>query len=253
MPWKKFGPNLENIFRLVANLVGTSFLFYACALGPSEKTDQERELNTRIAASSISYILAKIPEWANYSLEGTCKRHQKTEFFDFPSLQKSFGLSYQQMVVFQIRYNESLLREMSEEELEFLALETKDKIFFEILGEIQAFGDRPILSSDYPRLSLIALDTLLRSPKDLHALQKNREIFKKGIPVYYSLCLSREEMKKFLSKAKLEFHPQDLFPVSSASIFLKKEIEKEKEKENFSIILDLEALFHGRELHHILK
>ncbi len=185
----------------------------------------------------VQYFLPDLPAWADTVPSQNCRRENSVRFFNFEKLQSSFGLSYTQMVQFQLAFNIAKLKETGSEPL---TLSSEERLFYSVSEQIQA-EILPFRIPDFKTIHLVVLDHYIEkqnteSPKTLIAKQS----FDAGFPVFVSLCFNDKTVRKFVEslkfKGKYEVLPLSVFSpfgadskaLAAPSLDLEKFFEKSK-------------------------
>mgnify|MGYP003642070731 CR=1 FL=1 len=181
----------------------------------------------------VQYFLPDLPVWADTVSSLECQRENSVRFFNFEKLQSSFGLSYQQMVQFQLAFN---ISKQAEAGANPLTLSSEERLFYSVSELIQA-DIVPFRIPDFKIIHLVVLDTYLAADTTQAAKKLiSSASFEAGFPVFVSLCYSDKTVRKFVER--LDFNGKfEVLPLSVFSPFAG------DTKKLASPSLDLEAFF----------
>lgn len=172
----------------------------------SKSNLQRRNLDEYFVGSGVvKYLLPEMPSWSNFSQTGQCRRNKSTRFLDYKNLRQSFALSYEEASHFQHMFNiENAKLLKTVKKAKFIPFKDEENLFYSISDKVQA-GVRSFVVPKFNRVHLVWIDYALSDNKELKALKRllNKSLMKKGHPVFVSLCLSQEEMEKFLIDQKM--------------------------------------------------
>ena len=150
----------------------------------------------------VQYFMSDIPEWANVSRSGSCKRHTIVKNINIESLRTSYSLTYEQAIQFQYMYNVNYWMLRKKYNSDFLTFADENRIFYgtsdKILADIKYFN-----VPKFKKISLLWIDPLLVVPKKIKKIYQSNN-FQQGHPVFVSLCLSYEEISEFMVKHGLD-------------------------------------------------
>lgn len=167
---------------------------------------KRKEINeVYIPSGAEQYFLPNLPNWANISTAADCRRDQTIRFFDFWKLNKSYNLSYEQLLQFQLMFNYELLSQLKALPPS-VELRTRDEevLFFNVMDKVQG-GSNLFLSPEFKEINLIWVDDAINDKINISRLKKlmSSEHMEQGFPVLVSSCLTWMEMEKFISKSGL--------------------------------------------------
>jgi hypothetical protein len=142
------------------------------------------------------YHLAGLPNWANISNSGNCKRKSASKYLNFKALRNDFAFKYSELAQFQYLYNLEYQKLIKIADRGILPYSEEEKLFYNVFDKIKnkiyAFR-RPT----YKRVNLVWIDGI-RNTK-LKKLMKSKAM-KQGHPVFVSLCKSGEELVSFIQE-----------------------------------------------------
>ena len=172
---------------------GLLLLLTSCAPFPSKRKNLD---GLFVENGVIPYFLPQLPSWANRSSAGECLRKTQGRWFNMERLRRSFSLTYEEAVQFQVVFNRELQKKAATKG-KTLSFQEEEKIFFQAYDTILA-GLREFYPPDYKTIHLIWIDPLLRrgqrGERKLKHLMRSSRLME-GHPVWVSLCLSRKELK----------------------------------------------------------
>lgn len=153
-----------------------------------------------------TYILADLPDWANFVSGVSCYRNKSTKFIDVARLKKSFNLSNQDAVYFQFLFNKNITDSLRQYKVEVLTLKEEEIVFFKTLDQVVAKFYRSYLPK-FNKISVIWVDSYLGDKSVVTSLKRvfaNTKV-SQGEPVLMSLCQSFDDLEKLAVKIG---HPQ---------------------------------------------
>lgn len=179
-----------------------ALLLVGCAANTKKNHEMDRRnMNEYMEISEThSYFLPDIPNWANFSVSGKCRRQKDVRFLNLEKISQSFNFDYKKTLQFQLLYNKELTKFKKETGIRFLPFKNEDELFYLVTNKIQA-GFVPLKVPRFPRVNLVWIDPIINGPKTLEKFLKGPEM-EKGPPVLVSLCLSDDEFKKYQAKIK---------------------------------------------------
>jgi len=154
-----------------------------------------------IGAGAEQYFLAGVPNWANFSSIGQCKRSEPVRYVNFENLSKSFALSYEQMIQLQFMLNKKFSSYKFSTGRKEIFLKDEHFIFYNVQEQI-AGGAREFNVPKFNRIHLIWIDELVKSKIGKAKLKKlmHSSVMEQGHPIFVSTCLSLIELEQFISK-----------------------------------------------------
>ncbi len=173
------------------------FTFSSCT-GNQKKITRKNLDHYYNGASVAQYFLAELPAWANFSPEGKCFRKTSVRYLDLKKVSTSYSLDYPDLIQFQFMFNERLTEVRKKLKNKNLLAKDEEIIFYDIYERIRG-GLKSFVRPDYKRIHFIWIDDLLKHSRSTK-LKKivSSEIMNKGLPILISLCLSQEQMSKFV-------------------------------------------------------
>lgn len=207
----------------------------------------------------VQYFLADLPSWANFSSEGRCHRDSPVRYIHLESVRNSFSLNYEEAIQFQLMFNEVTTSRMEQAQAKIIPFKDEEKIFFNVLDKIKA-GIRSFTRPKYKVANIIWIDSALIGKKEANKLKRviKSDRFSSGHPVYLSLCMSRVEMRAYLSSKGIDivgaklisyemFNPYDKSGELVAIPILElNELFSKKQKLNIFTHKDLPSEFRGK-------
>ena len=197
------------------------FAVFSCAGGGGQKRKdgfEVRKLDQYYQSSGImKYFLTQLPDWANFSTSGRCKRSTRVRYMHLKNLRKSFYLSYEQAIQFQYMHNMEYQKLKLNSGSELLMLKDEEKLFYNVSDKIQA-NIMAFRKPKFKRVHVLWIDPFLNNPSGLSVFMK-RKIMDKGHPVFISMCLGFHGMNELLNKLKLAGQNIRLIPAGMFSIF----------------------------------
>lgn len=193
----------------------------------NEYSNQRRNLNNYFVGTGVvRYLLSYLPEWANYSEIGKCRRIEHTRFFNLEKINKSYSSSYSESLQFQYMYNvkirENHIRYGSSE----LPIKEEEQAFYQASDKVHS-GIKQFLVPKYKRINLVWIDSALASLKSKQKIIRflKSPILESAPIVLLSVCLGHSEFEKFIRNNKLgqhgiRFMPVDLFTPYSIDLKL---------------------------------
>lgn len=189
----------------------TFFIFLLASCSYFEKKTKEPRVNRRnleeyyVESGIVSYFLPILPQWANYSLEGSCRRARSMRYLDFEKMKSSFGFTYDQLIQFQLLYNSRVWSSLALSNIDFIPFKDGERFFFEVSDNIHA-GNFLFKTPKFNRIHIIWIDDLINSPAKIKALKAklDKGEMTKGFPVFASLCLARVDMQNIIRKNGLD-------------------------------------------------
>ena len=140
------------------------------------------------------YYLPNLPDWANISNSGSCKRKYSSKYLKLRSLRDDFSFGYDELVQFQYLYNIEYRKLIKQADRGILPYTEEEKLFYDVFDKIKtkiyAFR-RPT----YKRVNLVWVDGIKLNK--LKKLMKSKAM-NDGHPVFVSLCLSGEELVDYI-------------------------------------------------------
>jgi hypothetical protein len=235
------------------------FMITSCT-NPTMKNYQRR--NTQEYYNGIGivqYFLADLPSWANFSSEGRCHRESPVRYIHLESVRKSFSLNYEEAIQFQLMFNEVTTERKEKAQAKVIPFKDEEKIFFTVLDKIKA-GIRNFVKPRYKVANILWIDSALIGKKEANKLKRiiRSDRFSSGHPVYLSLCMSRVEMRSYLSSKGVDitgakfisyemFNPYDKNGKLVAIPILElNELFSKKQKLNIFTHKDLPSEFRGK-------
>ncbi len=216
-------------------------LFIGCS-GNSKKKEDISQVH--IPSKVEGYFYSNLPDWANFVESASCMRNDRIRFLNFPTLKKSFDLSYEELVQLQLKVNEKLVEGQDNFRQASLAPGMEEKIFFEAKEQVES-KIATFHVPNFKRVHLVWVDPLLASEsydKKLRSLLKSEDFFK-GHPVFISLCLNRKGVKKLIA----DYNWTDIdIKIISSEMFAPFNIQGEF-RPNFQ--LDLSNFLKGKEVY----
>jgi hypothetical protein len=177
-------------------------LFFISCAGEQVK----KELNeVYIPSGAEQYFLPNLPHWANVSTAADCRRETNIRFFDFYKMNKSYNLSYEQLLQFQLLYNHELFSILKNAPKNIEPkIRDEEVLFFNILEKIQG-GSTLFLAPDFKNINLVWVDDTINDKINISRLKKlmNSEAMEQGMPVLVSSCLTWNELESFLGEVGL--------------------------------------------------
>lgn len=197
------------------SLIFLIFLAFGCT-NLNKKEDgnklQRRNLEEYYVESGIvTYFLPILPQWANYSLEGSCRRARSMRYLDFQKMKSSFGFNYEQLVQFQLLYNSRVWSSLAISNLDFIPFKDAERFFFEVSDSVHA-GNFLFRLPNYNRIHVIWIDDYLNSQSKIKKLKKilDSKDMTQGFPVFASLCMARIDLQKLIKTNGLDHGSYEL-------------------------------------------
>ncbi|MBF0297921.1 MAG: hypothetical protein HQK51_04335 [Oligoflexia bacterium] len=159
------------------------------------------------------YYLPGLPDWANFSSAGQCRRKHSTYYFDLKKISQSFNFDYKQSVQFQLSFNKYLADYHTKFSMKKLNIKDEEIVFYTTKDHI-TYGNLPFKIPSYKRVNLIWIDETINNSTKLKSLTKlmNSDEIGSGHPVFISLCLFNDEVDSFISGK--EFKDTDIRIIS---------------------------------------
>ncbi|RLA63486.1 MAG: hypothetical protein DRQ89_06655 [Epsilonproteobacteria bacterium] len=144
----------------------------------------------------VKYYLPELPNWANISNSGNCKRTVSNKYLNFRSLGDDFSFSYKDLVQFQYLYNIEYQKLIKQADRGILPFSEEEKLFYDVFDKIktQLYTFR---RPSYKRVNLVWVDQIRK--KNLKKLMRSRAM-NEGHPVFVSLCLNQNELLSFIEQ-----------------------------------------------------
>ena len=198
----KMIPIMKEVNRLFTAI--TVFLFTLLSSCSSKNHfNRNADINTfHIASSSNRYFLPNIPNWANFTGQGQCRRKDNIHFLHYGHLNKSYSLDLQSLTKFQVLFNQKYREKREKIRDKPLSPQWEEKIFFQSKDEI-SLGIRPFFippTENTIPLHLLWIDPAFHDPLYKKFLKKtiNSLEFFKGYPTLLSECLNQKDMEEFI-------------------------------------------------------
>lgn len=178
-------------------------LFIGCTTNSSNRVADLDQVYQ--GAGVEQHFLTALPDWANFSRAGACKRDTSIRYLNFETLYQNYSLDYESLVQLQYMFNVKSAEMKEQQGKESLFTTEVNKIFYNsyqlILG-----GDKQFIAPEFNRVHLVWIDPVL---KDNKLLKKFKQLMKssqmeKGHPVLVSTCLSHRSLSEFILEHNLE-------------------------------------------------
>lgn len=145
------------------------------------------------------YFLAQLPDWANFSSEGQCRRTKPVRYLNFTNLHKSFKFSYEQLAQFQYMINKRMNAFVENSDAKILRPKDEEFIFYNVKDQISG-GAKEFMTPKFKQVSLIWVDPAVTDGKAFVKLRKyiNSDAINHAEPVLVSMCLDDKEMARFI-------------------------------------------------------
>lgn len=163
---------------------------------------QKRPVDVVYQGSNVSqYFLADLPLWANFSTEGDCRREKQIRFLNFATLSKSYGLSYEELVQFQLMLNRRLESFVAGQQLEALRPKDEAYIFYNVQDQIKG-GAKEFLKAEFNESLIILVDEAINDIEKMNRLKKlmRSSIINEAVPYLVSACMTKTEMEDFVAE-----------------------------------------------------
>ena len=210
------------------------FVLSSCSIGTEGY--QKAQINEfYIASGVIKYFLSELPDWANVSYSGNCKRSDSVKMLDFGKVQKSFNFSYFESTQVQYIFNDKYKKLKRNNKTNYIPLKDEENLFHQSIESVNA-KLYAFKKPKYKRVNVIWLDPFFSSPAKLKKFIQRSDI-SKGYPVFTSLCYNQPSMVEFINKTIGDKNAYSYIPVDMLSPFNVK-----GSKLNF-IGIDLENIF----------
>ena len=110
----------------------------------------------------------------------------------------SLDLTYEQSVQLQLMLNISINNLKEKKQVQHIPFKDEETLFFTASDRVQA-GIRNFRTPDFKRVSVIWLDPYLDNSKKLRRVMELKSV-QNGHPIFASLCLTQDEMTRWMSK-----------------------------------------------------
>lgn len=180
-------------------------LFSLISLTSCQTSVQKRSMEELyVSGGSEQYYLADLPIWANFSSIGQCRRSESIRYLNFETLNKSYSLTYEELIQFQFMLNRKFKAYKKSSGKEELFLKDESFLFYNTYEQIVG-GGRDFLGPKYQKIHLIWIDAVLGNDGMLKKFKKLMQSSKmqEGHPVLVSTCLSSEQLENFIAENKL--------------------------------------------------
>lgn len=182
-------------------------LIFLLLLGACAGTSEVRKNLEEVYQSGgvEQYFLPELPDWANFSTLGDCKRTSSVQFLDFPNLSSSYQLNYEQAVQLQYFYNRNAQKMREELGKDIFTAEDQSYLFYNSYEQIIG-GSREFIVPTYHRIHVIWIDHALRDKNVMGRLKVLLESnqMNLGHPVLLSMCLSAMDLENFIQRNRLD-------------------------------------------------
>ena len=166
------------------------------------KTDLEQ---IHIPSKIDRYLLANLPNWANFSERGNCRRSPDMKSLHLGNLGKSFSLSYDALIQLQLLFNQEYHKALEDAGGRLLSLHEEERIFFQAQDKISS-GILPFRPPRSERVHLLWIDPAINDSRYRKQVAKalGKRKFYQGHPILVSLCLNGPSMEQFVGKLTKE-------------------------------------------------
>lgn len=235
-------------FHRFVFLLSFVFLLESCSRLHHQSLKRRHADDYSVAPQTMEYFLPVLPEWANYSTSAQCRRATYFRFLDLPRLRASLNFNYEEALQFQYSLNRKYSDLFKKVDEDMVLFKDEERIFYDVTEKIRG-GRKDFKAPAYKRIFLIWIDPVLNSPEKLEKLKSFMQgpQIEEAPPLFISLCLSHDEMEKFIKDQGLQeqvlgFIPFELFsiysdqnqPLSGTSLFLQSLFTKDQELHLFS-------------------
>jgi hypothetical protein len=175
---------------------------------------ERRNLDSFYVSGGIEqYFLPELPDWVRFSQTGKCFLDKSTKYLNFERLNQSYSLSYEQLVQMQYSYNKKIIGKDN------LQPKEEEVFFYNTYDQVQA-GSKEFIKPTYKRVNIIWIDDIFTGTANKSRLRilLNSKDMDLGHPVLVSLCLSENQLTKFVSSvgmngAAIKLMPREMFTV----------------------------------------
>lgn len=179
------------------------FVILVILSGCAQKGVERRNLDDFYMDTGVTrYFLPDLPYWLNKSESAACFRKESARFLNIAELRKSFSLSFEESIQFQIGFNREIYQAKQIAGVKYIPFNEEEKFFYKTSDKVQA----KILAfkePTYERVNLLWIDPLMQNEVKLKATLGG-EYSNTGHPVVVSLCYTGSELEKIIKKLKLD-------------------------------------------------
>jgi len=146
------------------------------------------------------YFLPELPNWANFSMAGSCIKRNPIQYMDFEKLRQSYQLSYAELVELQVQYNERLENYFRSTAVRFLKPVEEASFFSNTLEQVRG-GVKTLKLPEVKEVEVIWLEG--STSEELKKLAKNGR-FDYKLPLLFSSCHTRHSLAQWVTENELE-------------------------------------------------
>ncbi|MFP5386831.1 MAG: hypothetical protein ACLGHN_12175 [Bacteriovoracia bacterium] len=151
------------------------------------------------------YFLPELPTWANSSASGQCFKRSPFQYLEFPKLNITYQLEYQELVELQAQYNERLEAYFRSTAVRFLKPVEQAAFFTNTLENVRGGVRSFKIPPEAKKVDIIWLDRYV-ALNLVSELSKMNEMgrFDERVPVLFTSCFSKQDLNQWLIENNLD-------------------------------------------------
>jgi hypothetical protein len=145
------------------------------------------------------FYLTQLPEWANVSTAGKCRKSRSIQYFDFKRLNQTYQLPYRELLELQAQYNARVEEYFRSTPKNFLKPQEESSFFANTLEQVRG-GIRRLNLPAVKSVNLIWLEGFQQLGQEGSLVSMAREgRMDEQLPLLYSSCLSRAALERWIA------------------------------------------------------
>ncbi len=153
------------------------------------------------SAGTEKYILSDLPDWANFSETGVCKRNSAIKFFDIDLLMKNYAIDFKKAISIQASFNEEYNNIVEKNPKKPIPLNDEQLLFFKAFEKNNA-GISYFSPPQFKKINLVSIDSISKGENEILNLKKflNSKIFDLAPAVLISYCYTKKEIESIFNE-----------------------------------------------------
>lgn len=162
------------------------------------------EHTTYVTSGVEQFILAEVPNWANFSTEGKCYKSSSFQYLDFSKASLAYKLNYHELIELQAQYNEKLENYFKTAKVRFLKPVEESSFFSNTLEQVRS-GIYRLKLPNVSEVDVIWLESYIKENRiaDLVKFMQSDRYAEK-LPILFSSCFSRQVMNEWITQNALD-------------------------------------------------